>query len=339
MKQFVRARSPRGARSSRVTRDRRARGKIVQDAGDRRLARGRQRAQTEYGTLRSYFRTGWENTTPAATGGGTTAIPFWDRAFIQFAGFTVGRAQSFYDLFTFGGAYTYLNVRTAGDTGASGQNLWAYTAQFGNGVSYSVSLEDPVTRKGAVMDTTCAQLHRRPGPACPMPLTPSAAAPRTAAAAIGQFGFRVPDIITNLRIDQSWGYVGVSTAIHEASGAYYGTPNTVNAGHPADKYGWAFAVGGLLNLQGGDIIGVNFSMGQRRGRLHHQLVLVAVLPELQQPGDGLGFGRRVQHRHRRRADRVVERERRLPAHLGTGGLVRRQVADLGVRRLRGHQLQ
>ena len=32
------------------------------------------RTQTEYGTLRSYIRAGWENTTPAATGGGTTAI-------------------------------------------------------------------------------------------------------------------------------------------------------------------------------------------------------------------------------------------------------------------------
>ena len=38
-------------------------------------------------------------------------------------------------------------------------------------------------------------------------------------AAPAEFGFRVPDIITNLRVDQAWGYVGVSTAIHEASGA------------------------------------------------------------------------------------------------------------------------
>ena len=72
-------------------------------------------------------------------------------------------------------------------------------------------------------------------------------------------GFRVPDIITNLRIDQAWGYLGVSTAIHDASGAYYQTRrNNVNNGHPPDKYGWAFSVGGLFNLPGGDIIGVNF---------------------------------------------------------------------------------
>ena len=87
-----------------------------------------------------------------ATGAGTTFNPFWDRAFIQFAGFTVGRSQSFFDLFTYGGAYSYHNVRVSGDTGASGQNLWAYTAQFGNGFSGTLSLEDPATRKAGTVD-------------------------------------------------------------------------------------------------------------------------------------------------------------------------------------------
>ncbi len=212
------------------------------------------RTQTEYGTLRSYIRAGWENTTPAATGGGTTAISFWDRAFIQFAGFTVGRAQSFFDMFTYGGAYSYLNVRTAGDTGASGQNLWAYTVQFGNGVSYSVSLEDPATRKAGTCDATQACWGINGGLILDNGMTIQ---PGSTGAA-NQHGFRVPDIITNLRIDQAWGYAGISTAIHEVSGAYYGTGNNVNNGHPADKYGWAFSASGLLNLQGGDIIGVNF---------------------------------------------------------------------------------
>src|SRR5712691_1788291 len=106
------------------------------------------RQQTEYGTLRTYIRFGAENTTPNQQGGGGAFSPFWDRAFIQFAGFTVGRSQSFFDLFTYGGGMSYHNVRTSGDTGASGQNLWAYTAQFGNGISGSLSLEDPATRKG-----------------------------------------------------------------------------------------------------------------------------------------------------------------------------------------------
>jgi Porin subfamily len=59
------------------------------------------RQQTDYGTLRTYIRWGAENTTPLQTGGGTTFSPFWDRVFLQFAGFTVGKAVSFFDLFTY----------------------------------------------------------------------------------------------------------------------------------------------------------------------------------------------------------------------------------------------
>ena len=166
------------------------------------------RQQTEYGTLRTYIRFGAENTTPATTGGGTTFNPFWDRAFIQFAGFTVGRSQSFFDLFTYGGAYSYHNVRVSGDTGASGQNLWAYTAQFGNGFSGTLSLEDPATRKGGTVDLATGGF----------PLIPAAALVTDNAFTINDgvrptaFGFRVPDIIANLRVDQAWGFAGISAA-------------------------------------------------------------------------------------------------------------------------------
>src|SRR5262245_32078688 len=98
------------------------------------------RQQTEYGTLRTYIRTGIQVTTPADTEAGAV---FWDRAFLQFAGFTVGKTQSFFDLFTYGGAFSYHNVRTAGDTGAAGLTVWAYTAQFGNGFSGTLSAESP----------------------------------------------------------------------------------------------------------------------------------------------------------------------------------------------------
>ena len=74
------------------------------------------RQQTEYGTLRTYIRAGWNQDTPATTGGGTSPATFWDRAFIQFAGFTVGRAQSFFDIFSFSGIMSYLTVRTAANS-------------------------------------------------------------------------------------------------------------------------------------------------------------------------------------------------------------------------------
>ena len=38
----------------------------------------------------------------------------------------------------------------------------------------------------------------------------------------GGNGFRMPDIIANLRVDQAWGFLGISGAVHDASGSYYG---------------------------------------------------------------------------------------------------------------------
>ena len=90
--------------------------------------------------------------TTSASPEGTTFSPFWDRAFLEFAGFTVGRARSFFDIFTYWGIYT--NVRVDGDTDISGQNLWAYTAQLGNGFSATLSLEDPATHKAFTFDAT-----------------------------------------------------------------------------------------------------------------------------------------------------------------------------------------
>jgi hypothetical protein len=210
------------------------------------------RQQTEYGTLRTYIRFGVSNETPAGTGGGSTPSAFWDRAFMQFAGFTVGRSQSFFDLFTYGGAYSYHNVRVSGDTGASGQNLWAYTAQFGNGFSGTLSLEDPATRKGGgTVDVTAPGFFAFNGAI----VNDNGMTINTGAG--GGFGFRVPDIIANLRVDQAWGFAGISASLHDASGAYYNTGNNVNNGHPEDKYGWALAGGAKFNLQGGDMIGFN----------------------------------------------------------------------------------
>jgi Porin subfamily len=214
------------------------------------------RQQTEYGTLRTYIRFGAENTTPTTTGAGTTFNPFWDRAFIQFAGFTVGRSQSFFDLVTYGGAYSYHNVRVSGDTGASGQNLWAYTAQFGNGFSGSLSVEDPVNHKGnsGVIDVTCANFFSPGGIAADNAFHNQNLPCGTSGP---HFGFRVPDMAAVLRVDQAWGFAGISGVLHDASGAYFGTPNNVNNGHPNDKLGWAVAAGAKFNLPGGDTIGFN----------------------------------------------------------------------------------
>ena len=119
------------------------------------------------------------------------------------------------------------------------------------------------------------------------------------------FGFRVQDIIANLRLDQAWGFVGISAALHDVSGAYYGSNtavNDVNAfpangvgnGHPADRYGWALAGGAKFNLTGGDMIGFNVCYAEGApGYCTNNAVLHAL--QLQhQRGRGLDRRRRLQ---------------------------------------------
>jgi len=72
----------------------RARGYITADA----------RNQTEYGTVRSYIAVGvsGSDTNGSPNFGASTGAAFdANRAFIQFAGFTFGVAQSFYDFYSF----------------------------------------------------------------------------------------------------------------------------------------------------------------------------------------------------------------------------------------------
>jgi hypothetical protein len=213
------------------------------------------RSQSEYGTVRSYFRIGIASETPTGTAGGTAGGTFWDRAFIQFAGFTVGKTQSFFDIFTFGGAMSYLNVRTTGDTGASGVALWAYTAQLGNGLSTTLSLEDPNGHgRMAVADLSAAAFTNGG-------ITGDTA---FAGQSATNNGFRMPDVVANLRIDQAWGYAAISGVLHEVGGGYYGTPNLTASGHPGDKLGWAVALGAQFNVPGlpGDKFGFQLTYAE-----------------------------------------------------------------------------
>src|SRR5690349_7092399 len=103
------------------------------------------RTQTEYGTLRSYMDVGaqWSAGGPGTAGtNASVADTLWvDRGFIQFAGFTAGRIRSYFDINSFA-PYSYSNNHVSGDTGALGIYGVAYTAQFGNGITATISVED-----------------------------------------------------------------------------------------------------------------------------------------------------------------------------------------------------
>jgi hypothetical protein len=189
------------------------------------------RQQTEYGTLRSYFRMGVSQTTP---GDPVAGAVFWDRAFIQFAGFTVGKIVSFFEGIGFGD-FVYASTRTSTNAGeANGITSWAYTAQFGTGVSATISAEDP-NGHVKLVDSASAAGWSFGGNTNANGL----------AANTGGNGFLFPDVIGNLRVDQSWGSAQVMAAMHDASGQYY-TSGVVSSGHPANAYGGA--VGGALMI-------------------------------------------------------------------------------------------
>jgi hypothetical protein len=195
------------------------------------------RNQTEYGTVRGYIRLGGQSIGTGAT----NATFFFERAFIQFAGFTAGRTQSNFDIFSTTELFNYNESKTSGDTYNYGVDLLAYTARFGNGVSATVSVESPHYQAGVIDGTGIG----------------FGAGGATATDTAGQ---NMPDVVGQLRIDQNWGYLGVSGAVHKVAGRYFG----ISGGppppvfHPDDKYGWAAQVGGLVNLPWGDEIGASF---------------------------------------------------------------------------------
>ncbi len=197
------------------------------------------RNQSEYGTVRAYIRIG------AVLNNADAATFVAERAFIQFAGFTFGQTQSFFDIFSTTELMSYFDAKTSGDTYNYGVKVLAYTAQFGNGFSATIAAELGHYPAGVLNASAGGFTFFTTG----------------AAVGTSTAGFGMPDIVGNLRFDQNWGFVGVSGAVHRVAGRYYGAGNSEISGHPDDKYGWAASAGGLFYLPwlgGGDSIGANF---------------------------------------------------------------------------------
>ena len=205
------------------------------------------RTQTEYGTLRSYMDVGAQWSTSAngaADNQGTAADTLWvDRGFVQFAGFTAGRIRSYFDINSTA-AYSYGSLKNNPDTGAVGIYGIAYTAQFGNGITATISFED-----GGLAGTN----GNAPANGGRGRMTSNLNMPTfgLGTESFDNKGTVSPDIVGALRIDQAWGYAQVSAALHDASGGYYGAANSTLNGHPADQWGWAVSGGFTLN----DILG------------------------------------------------------------------------------------
>src|SRR4026207_1545528 len=88
-------------------------------------------------------RTGSRATPPRARSQWTTTESgigtyYFERPFIQFAGFTFGRSQSYFDFYANAMYYTgYIGGPSS--TGAAGTNVLAYTTTFGHGLPATIS--------------------------------------------------------------------------------------------------------------------------------------------------------------------------------------------------------
>ena len=181
------------------------------------------RSQTAYGTLRGYAYlaatddnsrgAGYINATPLnGTGADAYNRLYAPAAFIQFAGFTMGKTGSFFDFDGMG--YSNQSNVWGSAQGGNGIEVWAYTAQLGNGLSASISAENNNVRRVGIATTT-----------------------GLVNAGAGQ---SMPDIVGNLRIDQAWGSAQIMGAYHQVN--YSGATN------PDDEAGWAFGAGLRVNL-------------------------------------------------------------------------------------------
>jgi Porin subfamily len=206
------------------------------------------RTQSDYGTIRAYAAIIGQQSNTDATANGSAGIL---RAFIQFAGFTVGHAVSYFD-FMNGADYGYVASIWAPSTGVNGTDLVAYTWQIGNGFSASVDIEDGFVGRGKVLFNGSV----------PASLNAAGAATALSGVTVVPDVLRneQPDVAVNLRVDQAWGSAQIMAALHNASGGYYSnfpgvaglgnvgpaaslTPGNQVFGHPGEAFGVAVGAG------------------------------------------------------------------------------------------------
>ncbi|WP_298873101.1 porin [uncultured Bradyrhizobium sp.] len=200
------------------------------------------RTATEYGVVRTFADMvfSWDtqsvnSSNPSAITGtpNTSATLGLYHAFIQFAGFTFGRTVSIFDApwqsYPAGGPDTL----PGGSNHVTGINQVAYTADFGQGITGSIAIEDETTSAGGQSNLWNLS-------------SASAAGMITGAYGANDWGgTRSPDLTGAIRVDQAWGLAQISVAAHDMHAAYYGT--TEPTGHPSDKWGWA--IQGALSIK------------------------------------------------------------------------------------------
>lgn len=193
------------------------------------------RTQTEYGVVRTYMNPRFQFDTGAAPDTGVLTLDF---GFVQFAGFTLGKAISIFQTpWGSSGANSATSFLIGGYDNINGISQIAYTWEFGNGVSASAAIEDNrVINRAPLLNASLTQ-----------PATGVFSGVFT-----NSYGGNVsPDFTGNIRIDQKTFTAQLSGAAHNIHANYYAGPGGIapveTNGHPDDV--WGFAVMGGLQLK------------------------------------------------------------------------------------------
>ena len=205
------------------------------------------RTATEYGVVRTFGQGdfqfnnfGTSNTVTTAAGSNALNTPGGgyvgvEMVFIQFAGFTFGKSASAYATPWHGYPGNNNSYLLGGHDTVTGVNNIQYTAQFGNGVSATIGLDDPTVFNR----TSLLNLGVGATPALPV-----FGIQATAVGGNAYGGTVVPDIVGNLRVDQAWGLFQISGALHEVNATYNilgaggaATALSETSGHPDSKWG------------------------------------------------------------------------------------------------------
>jgi hypothetical protein len=166
-------------------------------------------------------------------GGGFVSVDF---VFIQFAGFTFGKSASAYATPWHGYPGNNSAFLLGGHDTVLGVNNIQYTAQFGNGVSGTIGLDDPTVFNRTSVYNLATGLTA------------------TGTGSNAYAGTHAPDVVGNIRVDQAWGLFQLSGALHEVSGSYNvlgasAVPTALSeiSGHPDTK--WGGSVMAALNIK------------------------------------------------------------------------------------------
>ncbi|MGM4967805.1 porin [Tardiphaga sp. 1201_B9_N1_1] len=217
------------------------------------------RTATEYGVVRTYANIQFDFLQDRESiAGGYTEV---DYAFIQFAGFTFGKAVSQFDP-QWALAKPYISSGfNAGSNNATGIPQLAYTASFGNGVSGTISIENASPYRNAGLWNTNSFIVG-PGASSFTGAFYGSASNTFLGNSYG--GNHIPDIVGNIRLDQAWGTLHFGAAMHAITPGLYSGANE-QLGHADDSYG--FAVTGAVEFKNlptgaGDSLKIEASYGK-----------------------------------------------------------------------------